>query len=58
MESKINIYLTAVRPVQTYAAQTRANKKKKKISSLELKTLSILAGLILRNRRRNKIKHK
>lgn len=54
-ECKIRIYKTCVRPILTYAAETRAEttKTKKLLRSTEMKTLRAIKGVTLRDQIRS-----
>lgn len=55
MESKVRIYRTCVRPVLTYAAETRAETShtKRLLRTTEMKVLRSIRGISLRDRVRN-----
>ena len=55
MESKIRIYKTCVRPIMTYAIETRAEKTSTKqlLRTTEMRTLRSIAGYSLRDKQRN-----
>ncbi|CAH0383760.1 unnamed protein product [Bemisia tabaci] len=54
-ESKVRVYKTVVRPVLTYAAETRADTKrtKQQLRTVEMKVLRKIAGFTLRDRQTN-----
>lgn len=54
-ESKMRVYKTAVRPILTYAVETRADTKrtKQKMNTVEMKVLRSIKGLTLRDRQTN-----
>ena len=59
--SKARIYRTAVRPILTYAAETRAdtNRTKRALRTTEMRVLQAIAGVTLRNRKKsNKIQER
>ncbi|XP_050447499.1 uncharacterized protein LOC126849579 [Cataglyphis hispanica] len=51
-EAKVKIYKTCVRPIMTYAAETRADIRKTKsmVRTTEMRTLRAIAGYTLRDR--------
>ena len=53
--SKARIYRTAVRPILTYAAETRAgtNRMKKALRTTKIKALRAIAGVTLRDRQKS-----
>lgn len=55
IKNKTHIYQTAVRPILTYAAETRADTRKTKnlLRSTEMRTLRSIVGVTLWNRRRS-----
>ena len=55
LESKVRIYKTCVRPIMTYAAETRADtaKTKRMLRTTEMKTLRAITGISLMDRVRN-----
>ena len=55
LESKVKIYKTAVRPILTYAAETRADTSKTKqlLRTTEMNTLRTITGRTRRDRVRN-----